>query len=81
MTNLIASGAGTVTVGDMTVNRLGLGAMRLTPVQVGLGWLLQHSPVMLPIPGTSKLNHLEENLAVAEVELTDEDVRELEASA
>jgi pyridoxine 4-dehydrogenase len=52
-----------------------------TPMQVGLAWLLQHSPVMLPIPGTSKVSHLGENVAAAEVELTDEDVRELEAAA
>jgi pyridoxine 4-dehydrogenase len=36
---------------------------------------------MLPIPGTSKVGHLEENVAAAEVELTDEDIRELEAAA
>jgi aryl-alcohol dehydrogenase-like predicted oxidoreductase len=53
----------------------------LTPMQVGLAWLLQHSPVMLPIPGTSKVSHLEENVAAAEVELADEDIRELEAAA
>jgi pyridoxine 4-dehydrogenase len=53
----------------------------LTPIQVGLAWLLQHSPVMLPIPGTSKVGHLEENVAAAEVELTEEDIRELEAAA
>jgi pyridoxine 4-dehydrogenase len=53
----------------------------LTPTQVGLAWLLQHSPVMLPIPGTSKVKHLEENVAAAEVELTGEDIRELEAAA
>jgi pyridoxine 4-dehydrogenase len=53
----------------------------LTPVQVGLAWLLQHSTVMLPIPGTSKVAHLEENVASAEVELTDDDIRELEAAA
>jgi pyridoxine 4-dehydrogenase len=53
----------------------------LTPVQVGLAWLLQHSTVMLPIPGTSKVGHLEENVAAAEVELTDDDIRELEAAA
>jgi aryl-alcohol dehydrogenase-like predicted oxidoreductase len=53
----------------------------LSPIQVGLAWLLQHSPVMLPIPGTSKVSHLEENLAAADVELTDDDVRELEAAA
>lgn len=52
----------------------------LTPTQVGLAWLLHHSPVMLPIPGTSKVSHVEENAAAAEVELTDEDIRELEAA-
>jgi pyridoxine 4-dehydrogenase len=50
----------------------------LTPTQVGLAWLLHHSRVMLPIPGTSKVAHLEENITAAEVELTDEDIRELE---
>jgi pyridoxine 4-dehydrogenase len=53
----------------------------LSSAQVGLAWLLQHSIVMLPIPGTSKVAHLEENAAAAAVELTDEDVRELEAAA
>ena len=53
----------------------------LTPMQVGLAWLLQHSAAMLPIPGTSKVSHLEENVAAAEVELTYEDIRELEAAA
>jgi pyridoxine 4-dehydrogenase len=53
----------------------------LSSAQVGLAWLLQHSTVMLPIPGTSKVAHLEENAAAAAVELTDEDVRELEAAA
>jgi aryl-alcohol dehydrogenase-like predicted oxidoreductase len=53
----------------------------ITPGQVGLAWLLQHSPVMLPIPGTSKVTHLEENVAAAEVQLTEDDVRELEAAA
>ena len=52
----------------------------LTPTQVGLAWLLHHSPAMLPIPGTSKVSHLEENVAAAEVELTAEDIRELEAA-
>jgi aryl-alcohol dehydrogenase-like predicted oxidoreductase len=42
-----------------------------TPGQVALAWLLKRSPVMLPIPGTSKLAHLEENAAAAKVDLTD----------
>jgi pyridoxine 4-dehydrogenase len=42
-----------------------------TPGQVALAWLLKRSPVMLPIPGTSKLAHLEENVAAASLNLTD----------
>jgi len=48
-----------------------------TPSQVALAWLLRRSPVMLPIPGTSKVRHLEENVAGAGVELGDEDFEEL----
>jgi pyridoxine 4-dehydrogenase len=43
-----------------------------TPSQLALAWLLRRSPVMLPIPGTSTVGHLEENLGAADVELTDE---------
>ncbi|MCP2340719.1 aldo/keto reductase [Actinomadura rupiterrae] len=42
-----------------------------TPGQLALAWLLRRSPVMLPIPGTSRVAHLEENLAAAEITLTD----------
>ncbi|MEV6376533.1 aldo/keto reductase [Micromonospora musae] len=42
-----------------------------TPAQLALAWLLRRSPVMLPIPGTSSVAHLEENVAAAEVKLTD----------
>ncbi|WND39624.1 aldo/keto reductase [Streptomyces sp. BB1-1-1] len=41
-----------------------------TPTQVALAWLLGHSPVVLPIPGTARVNHLEENLAAERVHLT-----------
>jgi pyridoxine 4-dehydrogenase len=41
-----------------------------TPKQVALAWLLQRSPIMLPIPGTSSIEHLEENLSAASVQLT-----------
>ena len=53
---------------------LGATAQRLgcTPGQVALAWLLQHSPVMLPIPGTGSLAHLTENCDAANVELDDE---------
>ncbi len=46
-----------------------------SPGQVALAWLLRRSPVMLPIPGTSKVEHLEENVAAAGVELSDEEFR------
>ena len=42
-----------------------------TPAQLAIAWLLRRSPVMLPIPGTSRVAHLEENLAAAELTLTD----------
>jgi pyridoxine 4-dehydrogenase len=45
-----------------------------TPAQVALAWLLQRSPVMLPIPGTSSLAHLEENLAASALRLADDDL-------
>ncbi|WP_267420251.1 MULTISPECIES: aldo/keto reductase [unclassified Curtobacterium] len=48
-----------------------------TPAQVALAWLLKRSPVMLPIPGTSSVDHLEDNLAGATVELTDDEFQEL----
>jgi aryl-alcohol dehydrogenase-like predicted oxidoreductase len=49
--------------------------------QVALAWLLKRSPVMLPIPGTSKVEHLRENVGAAQVEVSDEDFRALEAAA
>ncbi len=52
-----------------------------TPGQVALAWLLAISSVMLPIPGTSKMAHLDENVAAAELTLTDEQVAELSAAA
>jgi aryl-alcohol dehydrogenase-like predicted oxidoreductase len=48
-----------------------------TPSQVALAWLLARSPVMLPIPGTGSVEHLEENLAAARFSLSDEEVEEL----
>jgi pyridoxine 4-dehydrogenase len=48
-----------------------------TPGQVALAWLLRRSPVMLPIPGTSSVGHLEENVAAASLRLTDDEYAEL----
>jgi aryl-alcohol dehydrogenase-like predicted oxidoreductase len=44
---------------------------RATPGQVALAWVLRRSPVMLPIPGTSRQSHLEENVAAAGIDLSD----------
>jgi aryl-alcohol dehydrogenase-like predicted oxidoreductase len=49
--------------------------------QISLAWLLQRSPVMLPIPGTSRVAHMEENAAAAEVKLSAEEWSEVEAAA
>ncbi|MFD1587837.1 aldo/keto reductase [Halorientalis brevis] len=48
-----------------------------TRMQVALAWHLQHSPVTLPIPGTSSLDHLEENVAATAISLSDEEVQRL----
>jgi len=52
-----------------------------TARQVGLAWLLQHSPVMLPIPGTGSLDHLEENMQAANIGLDAEDIAQLDRLA
>ena len=48
-----------------------------TPSQLALAWLLKRSPVLLPIPGTSKVSHLEQNVAAAEIKLSDEEFETL----
>jgi pyridoxine 4-dehydrogenase len=48
-----------------------------SPSQLSLAWMLKRSPVMLPIPGTGKVKHLEENTAAAAIQLSDEDFRTL----
>jgi pyridoxine 4-dehydrogenase len=55
--------------------------LKATPSQVALAWLLARSPVMLPIPGTSKVKHLEENLAAAELKIDTNEMRELDSLA
>jgi aryl-alcohol dehydrogenase-like predicted oxidoreductase len=52
-----------------------------SPSQLALAWLLRRSPVMLPIPGTSSVAHLEDNTAAALLELSDEEFAELTAAA
>jgi aryl-alcohol dehydrogenase-like predicted oxidoreductase len=52
-----------------------------TPAQVSLAWLLHRSPVMLPIPGTSTVKHLEENCSAAELQLTPDQFKQLDSAA
>lgn len=52
-----------------------------TPAQIALAWLLAQKPWIVPIPGTTKPNRLEENIGAADVELTPEDLREIESAA
>jgi aryl-alcohol dehydrogenase-like predicted oxidoreductase len=52
-----------------------------TPAQIALAWLLAQKPWIVPIPGTTKLHRLDENLGAAAVELTADDVREIETAA
>jgi aryl-alcohol dehydrogenase-like predicted oxidoreductase len=52
-----------------------------TPAQVALAWLLAQKPWIVPIPGTTKLHRLEENLGGADVQLTADDLREIEQAA
>jgi len=54
---------------------------RATPGQIALAWLLAQKPWMVPIPGTTKLHRLEENIGAAAVELTPDDRREIESAA
>jgi pyridoxine 4-dehydrogenase len=52
----------------------------VTPAQLALAWLLQRSPVLLPIPGTSTVAHLEENVGAALIELTPDQIQQLDAA-
>jgi aryl-alcohol dehydrogenase-like predicted oxidoreductase len=52
-----------------------------TPAQIALAWLLAKKPWIVPIPGTTKLHRLEENLGAAAIELTSDDLRDIESAA
>jgi aryl-alcohol dehydrogenase-like predicted oxidoreductase len=52
-----------------------------TPAQIALAWLLAQKPWIVPIPGTTKLNRLEENIGAVSVELSDDDLREIDSAA
>ena len=67
-------GAGKV-AGEV-LNRIA-GAHEVNPTQIALAWLLRRSPIMLPIPGTSSIEHLEQSVAAASLRLTGEEFEEL----
>ena len=52
-----------------------------TPAQIALGWLLAQKPWIVPIPGTTKVNRLEENIEASDIELTSDDLREIDKAA
>jgi aryl-alcohol dehydrogenase-like predicted oxidoreductase len=54
---------------------------KATPAQIALAWLVAQKPWIVPIPGTTKLKRLEENIGAAEIELTAEDLRDIEGAA
>ena len=62
------------------VDRLGsiAAAKQATPAQIALAWLLAQKPWIVPIPGTTKLHRLKENVGAAAIELTDDDLRQIE---
>ncbi|MGC1902508.1 MAG: aldo/keto reductase [Candidatus Acidiferrum sp.] len=75
--------AGAMKANQALVNLLGeIGKRKnATPAQVALAWLLTQKPWIVPIPGTTKLHRLEENIGAVDVELTPEDLREMESAA
>jgi aryl-alcohol dehydrogenase-like predicted oxidoreductase len=52
-----------------------------TPAQIAIAWLLAQKPWIVPIPGTTKLHRLEENIGAASIELTADDLREIEVGS
>jgi len=65
---------------SQTINQLAT-RYNATPAQLSLAWLLHRSPVMLPIPGTSKVQHLEENFAAASLQIGPDEWAQLEAAS
>src|SRR5579863_4161319 len=68
--------AGRLSGRDSSIQRVAA-QLKATPSQVALAWLLARSPVMLPIPGTSKVQHLEENVAAADLKIDHDTMQEL----
>jgi pyridoxine 4-dehydrogenase len=72
--------AGHLSGGDSPIRRVA-GQWKATPSQVALAWLLSRSPVILPIPGTSSVEHLEENVAAAGLKIDEKKMQELGLAA
>jgi pyridoxine 4-dehydrogenase len=72
--------AGRVAGENSPLNRVAA-SLKATPSQLALAWLLVRSPVMLPIPGTSKVEHVEENVAAVNLQIDANVMRELEGTA
>ena len=72
--------AGKLSGADSPVNRIAT-QLKATPSQIALAWLLSRSPVMLPIPGTSRVEHLEENVAAAGLKIDANQIKEIGRAA
>jgi aryl-alcohol dehydrogenase-like predicted oxidoreductase len=72
--------AGKISSSDSPIRRAA-SHLKATPSQIALAWLLSRSPVMLPIPGTSSVAHLEENIAAADLKIDARDFQELGRTA
>jgi pyridoxine 4-dehydrogenase len=72
--------AGRVSGRESPISRMAA-RWKATPSQLALAWLLARSPVMLPIPGTSRVEHLEENVAAAELKIDRNQWQELDRMA
>ena len=72
--------AGKLSGSDSPINRLAA-QWKATPSQIALAWLLSRSPVMLPIPGTSRVEHLEENVAAAALKIDASQLKEIGRAA
>jgi aryl-alcohol dehydrogenase-like predicted oxidoreductase len=71
-------GGNTGGLAEQTLDKIAV-KHRATMRQIGLAWLLEHSPVIVPIPGTGNIEHLAQNMAAADIELDDEDIAQLDA--
>lgn len=73
--------SGSISAGPHNVYKARAVRKRATPAQIALAWVLARKPWIVPIPGTTKLHRLEENLGSASIALTPEDLREIESAA